>query len=111
MCLKALFNAPEKRWAACCEQVECSAGREHHGALTACVKRTAEESMGEEVLLLAVDALSQAAQSLEQVLLKPQLCLINLLLLLQLQPCRELQAKVISTLRVWGCRDCHGASH
>lgn len=65
-----------KRWAAGCRQVECSAGREHHGALTACVKRTAEECAGEEALLLAVDALSQAAQSLEQVLL---------LLLLKLQ--------------------------
>ena len=59
-----------KRRAACCWQVECSAGREHHGALAACVKRTAEEYAGEEALLLAVDALSQAAQGLEQVLLK-----------------------------------------
>ena len=59
-----------RRWAACCWQVECSAGREHHGALTACVKRTAEECAGEEALLLAVDALSQAAQSLDQVWLE-----------------------------------------
>ena len=67
MCLAALLHAQSKRWAAWSRQVECSAGREHHGALTACVKRTAEECAGEEALLLAVDALSQAVQGLEQV--------------------------------------------
>lgn len=50
----------------CCLQVDCSAGRAYHDRLTACVKSTAEENAGEEVLLLAVDALSQALQGLPQ---------------------------------------------
>ena len=51
-----------------CTQVDCSAGRAHHGFLSACVKQTAQENAGEEVLLLAVNALSQAVQELQQVL-------------------------------------------
>ncbi len=51
----------------CHLQVDCSAARKHHERLSACVKQIAEESAGEEVLLLAVDALSQAVQSLRQV--------------------------------------------
>ncbi len=55
-----------KLYCCCCLQVDCSAGRAHHDRLTACVKSTAEENAGEEVLLLAVDALSQALQGLLQ---------------------------------------------
>ena len=89
-----------RRWDACCRQVECSAGREHHGALAACVKRTAEECAGEEALLLAVDALSQAAQSLEQVLLKLLLWQMTLLLLDALSKASGART---GPLRPWSC--------
>lgn len=71
--------------------------------LTACVKQTAEECRGEEVLLLAVDALSQAAQSLDQVSLQLQLGLVKPLLL---ELCSRTSGKVLGTLRAQGCRNC-----
>jgi hypothetical protein len=59
----------------CHLQVDCSAARKHHKRLSACVKQIAEENAGDEVLLLAIDALSKAVQSLRQVALEYHECL------------------------------------